>query len=117
MQNNPKQITPEELHRWLSTSTSNNPLLVDVREAEELKLATFPYPVTHLPLSKASNWINKIEGQLPKDQPIIVICHAGVRSLQFSTWLINQNWGHEVFNLEGGIDAWSTKVDGTVPRY
>ena len=31
--------------------------------------------------------------------------------------LIEQGWGYEVWNLEGGIDAWSVKVDPTVPRY
>jgi rhodanese-related sulfurtransferase len=47
----------------------------------------------------------------------VVLCHAGVRSHHFGLWLLDQGWGLEVWNLEGGIDAWSTQVDDTVPRY
>ncbi|MGB0825742.1 MAG: sulfurtransferase, partial [Synechococcus sp.] len=32
-------------------------------------------------------------------------------------WLLDQPWGLEVWNLEGGIDAWSLQVDPSVPRY
>ncbi len=117
MPKNPKQITPTELNRWLSTSTSPQPFLVDVREDEELELAPFTYPVKHLALSKATSWTDQLQDLLPQNQPIIAICHAGVRSMQFSTWLLNQGWQQDVYNLEGGIDAWSLTVDHTVPRY
>ncbi len=116
MEAKPKQITPEDLNQWLSSETTKLTLL-DVREETELKIAKFPRKVIHLPLSKASNWIEELKQILPNDQPIIVICHAGVRSLHFGTWLINQDWGYDVFNLEGGIDAWSLNIDQTIPRY
>ena len=34
-----------------------------------------------------------------------------------SSWLIEQGREGEVWNLEGGIDAWSVQVDPSVPRY
>ena len=46
-----------------------------------------------------------------------MICHAGVRSLHFGLWLLEQRQTLEVWNLEGGIDAWSVQVDPKVPRY
>jgi rhodanese-related sulfurtransferase len=47
----------------------------------------------------------------------VVLCHAGIRSLHFGLWLLEQNPNRDVWNLEGGIDAWSVEVDPTVARY
>ena len=49
--------------------------------------------------------------------PVVVLCHAGVRSQHFGLWLLEQKTHGEVWNLEGGIDAWSVQVDSQVPRY
>ena len=43
------------------------------------------------------------------DQPLVVVCHVGVRSHHFGLWLLEQNWGLEVWNLVGGLDAWSLR--------
>jgi rhodanese-related sulfurtransferase len=45
-----------------------------------------------------------------------VFCHHGVRSLHVVNWLR----GHGIENaqsMQGGIDAWSRRIDPTVPRY
>jgi rhodanese-related sulfurtransferase len=112
----PSNISPKELHRLLLKDPSEF-VLVDVREDQELAIAPFPGQVLHLPLSKASLWIKELPVKLMNTKSIVVICHSGVRSWDFATWLIEQGWGHEVWNLEGGIDAWSANVDRTVPRY
>jgi adenylyltransferase/sulfurtransferase len=39
-----------------------------------------------------------------------------MRSADATTFLLQQGFPN-VKNLVGGIDAWSTQVDGTVPRY
>ena len=93
------------------------PQLVDVREQTELALAPFPHQVQHLPLSGAEQWMEGLPEQFSADQPIVVLCHAGVRSWQFGCWLLAQRPELTVWNLEGGIDAWSTQVDPSVPRY
>jgi rhodanese-related sulfurtransferase len=46
-----------------------------------------------------------------------VLCHAGIRSWQFGCWLMEAQGFPRVWNLHGGIDAWSVEVDPTVPRY
>jgi hypothetical protein len=39
-----------------------------------------------------------------------------MRSWQFASWLIEAQGYEDVWNLEGGIEAWSVDVDPTVPR-
>jgi monothiol glutaredoxin len=51
-----------------------------------------------------------------KETPLVIICHHGVRSQRAAEQLIGRGF-RKVFNLAGGIDAWSTEVDPDVPRY
>lgn len=91
--------------------------LVDVREPAELAIARLPHAVVHLPLSRLEAWAGELDSLLQRDRPVAVLCHAGVRSWHFGCWLIEQRGYREVWNLEGGIDAWSVQVDPAVPRY
>ena len=116
-QNIPLNISPKELNKLLEDDSFEKPLIIDVREANELSIASFSFSVLHLPLSQAANWSSNIGELLPKNQPIVVVCHAGVRSLNFGVWLLEQGITNRVWNLVGGIDAWSTDVDQSVPRY
>ena len=111
----PKPLKARELETWLSQNVDLT--LVDVREEQELAIAPFPYPVKHLPLSEAQNWMGTLNEFLPPAGPVVVLCHAGIRSWNFGCWLLEQQPAREVWNLEGGIDAWSVMVDPAVPRY
>ena len=51
-----------------------------------------------------------------REQPVVCICHHGVRSAQVVAFLQRQGYTR-AYNLTGGIDAWSTAVDAGVPRY
>ena len=113
----PLNISPKELNKILEDDSSEKPFIVDVREDNEIAIASLSCSVLHLPLSKAANWSAKIGALLPQDKPIVVVCHAGVRSLNFGIWLLEQGITKSVWNLVGGIDAWSTDVDQSVPRY
>tara|TARA_Y100001978_G_scaffold156433_1_gene141942 strand:+ start:230 stop:586 length:357 start_codon:yes stop_codon:yes gene_type:complete len=113
----PLNISPKELSKILEDNSSKKPFIVDVREDNEIAIASFSFSVLHLPLSKAAQWTAKIDELLPKDKPIVVVCHAGVRSLNFGIWLLEQGITLSVWNLVGGIDAWSTDVDQSIPRY
>ena len=53
---------------------------------------------------------------LPKDTPIVFHCHGGGRS-QVAAERYRLRGFVNVYNLAGGIDAWSLNVDPTVPRY
>ena len=71
-QNIPLNISPKELNKILKDDSSEKPFIVDVREDDEIAIASFSFSVLHLPLSKAANWSAKIGELLPKDQPIVV---------------------------------------------
>ena len=115
-QSQPQPIQASELQQWLQ-SEQPSPQLVDVREAAELAIAPFPGAVLHRPLSQSNEWLTTLQADLKPDQAVVVVCHAGVRSYHFGLWLLDQPWGLEGWNLEGGIDAWSLQVDPSVPRY
>ncbi|NVB38113.1 Grx4 family monothiol glutaredoxin [Pseudenhygromyxa sp. WMMC2535] len=53
---------------------------------------------------------------LAKDTPLVLFCHHGVRSRRAAEYFVDQGF-REVYNLTGGIDAWSLEVDPAVPRY
>jgi rhodanese-related sulfurtransferase len=90
---------------------------MDVREDAELELAQLAHPVVHLPLSRSSDWIGSLPQLLDRDRPVAVLCHAGVRSWHLGCWLIQEHGYGAVWNVQGGIDAWSVEVDPGVPRY
>jgi len=87
------------------------PLVLDVREEWELQLARIP-DVVHVPMSQLPARL----GEFEREKPIIVMCHAGGRSLRVAHYLANQGFTN-VANLTGGISAWSRSVDVTVPHY
>jgi monothiol glutaredoxin len=53
---------------------------------------------------------------LKKDTPVAFHCHHGTRSRRAAEELLGQGFTN-VYNLEGGIEAWSRDVDPSVPRY
>ena len=53
---------------------------------------------------------------LPKDLPLAFLCHHGNSSRQAAEHFRGLGF-HELYNVEGGIDAWSAEIDPTVPRY
>jgi monothiol glutaredoxin len=54
--------------------------------------------------------------QRDRDMPIVFMCHHGIRSRQAAEYFSRQGFTN-LYNLSGGIDAWSALVDPTVPRY
>ena len=57
----------------------------------------------------------KIEA-MPKDTPIAFHCHSGMRSRAAAEHFLKQGFTN-VYNLAGGITAWSKDVDPSVPTY
>ena len=89
--------------------------LIDVREPHELELASVPH-FTNLPLSQFPAWSGCIHTQFDNEKETIVMCHLGMRSAQMCQWLMGQGFTN-VKNLSGGIDAYSLRIDASVPRY
>lgn len=96
------------------------PLLVDVREAHELRIVNFnDFGAIHMPLSDLAA---RRQAALPatvtedKDREIVVFCHHGTRSANVVGYLQQLGWTN-VWNLAGGIDAYARRVDPTRPLY
>ncbi len=103
-----KPIAARELKQRLDAGEKL--YLFDVRGDNERQIATIAAAVA---LDAAGE---KLLRELPKDAPIVVHCHHGVRSRNAAERLIQDGYKH-VLNLTGGIDAWSAEVDPSVPRY
>lgn len=106
------EISVEALAERLACPT---PLqLLDVREPQEVAIAHLSR-FENLPLSKFP-WADQTERRLDPHVETIVLCHHGIRSAQACQWLLHQGFT-AVKNVSGGIDAYSLKVDPSVPRY
>ncbi|RXR00325.1 Grx4 family monothiol glutaredoxin [Pseudoxanthomonas composti] len=86
-------------------------LLVDVRPAEERAIASVNVPFKTFD----GNGRAELEA-LPKDTSLAFLCHHGGRSQQAAEEFLALGFT-KVFNVTGGIDAWSTDVDPNVARY
>jgi rhodanese-related sulfurtransferase len=90
-------------------------LLLDVREPWEVQRAAIALPgveLRNIPLQRIPEEVERLDPA----QSIVCLCHHGVRSLQVVAYLERQGF-ESVYNLAGGIDAWSLQVDPGVPRY
>ncbi|WP_416666494.1 rhodanese-like domain-containing protein [Egbenema bharatensis] len=108
------QIQVEELAQRIAAD-GNALQLIDVREPEELAIAQLK-PFVNLPLSQFAAWSDDIQTRFDPNVETIVLCHHGVRSTQMCHWLRQQGFT-QVRNVTGGIDAYSARVDSTIPHY
>lgn len=106
-----QNINAKELAAWLDDETRVSPLLLDVREAWE-------YQTCHIDSSQSipMNTVPANVAHLDKDKPTVSICHHGMRSMQVALFLEQQGFS-VVLNLTGGVDAWATQVDRSMPTY
>lgn len=104
------EVTCEELKQRIE---SNAPVrLVDCREPWEHQLVRLA-DSTNIPMNDTPSRVEEYRGF---DEPTVVYCHHGVRSLHVVSWLRSQGV-ENVASLRGGIDAWTMQVDPSLPRY
>jgi len=102
-------ISARELKRRLD---AREPLqLIDVREIFEHEIARID-GAKLIPLMELAERTDELQRGLP----IVIHCHSGQRSAQ-AVRLLRHLGFPNVYNLEGGIDAWSDEVDPSVPKY
>ncbi len=104
-----KSMSVADLAQRLGAGSS--PRVIDTRPASARQLAAFPHP--HEVLDEDSH--DRLAA-LPKDTALAFLCHHGVSSRQAAEHFRGLGFT-EVFNIEGGIDAWAETVDSSVPRY
>src|SRR5215468_2447188 len=103
-----KEIAPKELKALLDAGKITQ--LYDVRTDKERSIAKIA-GVRQLDDAAMA----AIEA-LPKDTPLAFHCHHGGRSRGAAEHFLKLGFKH-VYNMAGGIEAWSRDVDPSVPRY
>lgn len=104
-----KSITVSELDAGIKAGDA--PLVIDVRPPHARALA--PFPPAHEVLDEDSH--DRLAA-LPKDRPLAFLCHHGNSSRQAAEHFRGLGF-REIYNIEGGIEAWSLEIDASVPRY
>jgi monothiol glutaredoxin len=102
-----RQLQPAELKRMLEKGEALK--LIDVRTEREHDIASIA----------GGRLLEEIEGELEtldRDTPLVFFCHHGPRSQNAADRFLREGY-KRVYNLAGGIDAWSREVDPNVPRY
>ncbi len=107
----PLQISPSTLKDWLDQGTPV--YLVDVRQPWENEFAALANSVL-FPLGELNDILEDVKP--PTGAKVVVYCHHGIRSLSGASILENAGFS-PAYSLAGGIDAWSTDIDPSVPRY
>lgn len=105
----PLEITVEEASRLLAGP--NPPVLIDVREPDEFAVCRIE-GARLVPMNTVAARL----AEIPQDRPVLVQCHHGGRSMKVTQFLRAKGFA-QVSNLQGGIEAWSLRVDPKVPRY
>ncbi len=101
-------ITTTELRQRLQAGET--PHLIDVREPWEAQIASLSGSML-LPLGS----LESMMAQIDRSKPVVVYCHAGIRSAT-AVALLGAH-GIPARSLDGGIDAWSRRIDPSVARY
>jgi adenylyltransferase/sulfurtransferase len=103
----PWDISPYDAQQRLRSGATH---LLDVREPHEYEICNLGGQL--IPLGQLPDRI----GELNRSHPIIVHCKLGGRSAA-AVQLLRDNGFENVFNMRGGITAWSEQIDPSVPKY
>ena len=103
-----RELSAPELNELLASGAAIE--LVDVRTDHERAIAALD----------GSRLLDQAyhDALLLRDRatPIVFLCHHGIRSQHAAEYFRRQGF-RNLYNLSGGIDAWSALVDPSVPRY
>lgn len=102
-------MTVAELRALRETKAKH--LLLDVREPHEHAIARI-IGAKLIPLGELQSRLD----ELPRDRKIVVHCKSGSRSARAVSLLL-ENGFDDVWNVSGGITAWSKEIDPEVPTY
>jgi len=103
-----KSLSVQDLHDRIIAGAID---VIDIRPATERAQAPFPLPHELLDEDSHERLV-----ALPKDLPIAFLCHHGNRSRQAAEHFRDLGF-HDLYNIEGGIDAWASEIDPKVRRY
>ena len=85
--------------------------LIDVRQQDEKDIADIGGEL--IPM----NDILYAEDRISKDKPVVIYCRTGNRSLQVLMQLQTMYSFDNLYNMKGGIYAWSDEIDASITKY
>jgi sulfur-carrier protein adenylyltransferase/sulfurtransferase len=107
-QTNVPEITPQELKKRLDRG--DDLYILDVREPHEYQICNLGGHL--IPLGDLSRRVNELDSS----REIVAHCRSGKRSAEAIEFLRGAGF-RKIWNLKGGILAWSDEVDPSVPKY
>ena len=103
------EISVKEFKKWIDAGEDIQ--LIDVREPYETEIAEIGGDL--IPLETILNHADDIN----RDKKVVVHCRSGKRSADAIKQLQENFDFNNLYNLKGGILAWSEEIDDTVPQY
>lgn len=110
----PKKITARVLADRLEQG--ENIFLLDVREREEYDLCHLDGAVL-VPVGLIAATAAADRKRIPTDVPVVIYCHHGIRSANVANYLYTQGGYTNLYNLEGGINAWAQQIEPEMATY
>jgi adenylyltransferase/sulfurtransferase len=104
-------ITATELKEMLDAG--KDPYLVDVREPVEYEIVKIPGGVL---IPKDRILSGEALAELPQDRPLVLYCRTGVRSAE-ALAAVKAAGFRDAVHVQGGVTAWATQVDPSLPTY
>ncbi|HEU0013587.1 MAG TPA: molybdopterin-synthase adenylyltransferase MoeB [Longimicrobium sp.] len=105
------EITATELKARLDAGRA--PAIIDVREPFEWDIGNLgPQGAVLIPLGELPARLDEV----PRDRDVVLQCRSGKRSADALAYMRRQGYGR-LWNLKGGILAWSDEVDPSIPKY
>jgi molybdopterin/thiamine biosynthesis adenylyltransferase/rhodanese-related sulfurtransferase len=99
------EITVEELKEKIDEVS-----ILDVREPHEYEVANIGARL--IPLGELPERLIELD----KDEAVAVYCKTGARSAR-AVKLLKEAGFQNVYNVKGGITAWSEEIDPSIPKY
>jgi sulfur-carrier protein adenylyltransferase/sulfurtransferase len=104
-------ITAADLKEMLDAG--KDPFLVDVREPVEYEIVKIPGGVL---IPKDRILSGEALAELPQDRPLVLYCKTGVRSAE-ALARVKAAGFRDAVHVQGGVTAWATQVDPSLPTY
>lgn len=104
-----KEVTVQELNHLITKGGDFQ--LIDVREPHEYGIANIAGEL--IPLANVGAASEKIS----RNKKVIIHCRSGARSATAIRTLEQLHGFDNLYNLKGGILAWSKEIDSNIPTY
>ena len=109
MSNTVKTVTVKELQQMMEENKDFQ--LIDVREPEEYEFSNIGGEL--IPMGQLLANVDTIS----REKPGLMLCRSGSRSGNAVAALQHRFGFTNLFNVEGGILAWSDEIDPSIPLY